>query len=447
MTKRLAFLSLFSILAALAGPARAGEQPLAIFHAFDQSFADVERFVCALADQGYSHLQISPAQKSNPDGRWWARYQPVDYSVIAGKGTEAELRRLIRKAHGCRVKVIADVVFNHMANMDEYKDLNFPGISADNFRARCGIDYNDGNRKSEIDCWLGGLPDLDQSKTAVETAHKKHLKKLLALGIDGFRFDAAKHMANATVQKYIEYINTESKGKAWNYLEVISDHDTQGEDYNMIAAVTDFTLYRALKAAFTQSGDLRSLRVAAAINDDRSVTFGRNHDNIAEISSTAIDPYSDRTDSYLATAFVLAREGGTPLVLNWDNVDSPFIRHGVKFRQIMVQRKRAGANTKQNVLALIDSPTLLIMERGSEGILVVNKAAAAFDQKALDLTLTNLEGCYRELRNDFIVSIERRPDNKKWVTRWGSAKRGGIQVQARDALFFIREPWEKCQDK
>ena len=447
MTKRLAFVSLFGILATLGGSARAGEQPLAIFHAFDQSFADVERFVCTLADQGYTHIQISPAQKSNPDGRWWARYQPVDYGVIAGRGSESELRRLIRKAHGCHVKVIADVVFNHMANMEQYKDLNFPGISADNFHTKCGINYSDGNRKSEVDCWLGGLPDLDQSKTAVETVHQKHLKKLLALGIDGFRFDAAKHISNAALQKYIEYINTQSKRRAWNYLEVISDSDTKGEDYNMIAAVTDFTLYRTLKAAFTQQGDLRSLRVAAAINDDRSVTFGRNHDNIKEISSTAIDPYDDRTDSWLATAFVLAREGGTPLVLNWDNADSPFIKYGVKFRQVMAQRKQAGANTKQDVLSLIDSPTLLMMARGSEGIFVVNKAATTFDQKALDVTLTNLEGCYRELRNDFVVSIERRSDNKKWITRWGSSKRGGIQVHPRDALFFIREPWERCQGK
>jgi alpha-amylase len=282
---------------------------------------------------------------------------------------------------------------------------------------------------------------------AVETAHQKHLKKLLALGVDGFRFDAAKHMSNAAVQKYIEYINTQSKGKAWNYLEVIADNDSKGEDYNMIAAVSDFTLYRAMKAAFALGGDLRSLRVAAAINDDRSVTFGRNHDNIKEINSSAIDPYDDRTDSYLATAFVLAREGGTPLVLNWDNVDSPFIRYGVKFRQVMAQRKQAGANTKQNVLSVINSPTLLVLERGSEGIAIINKATAAFDQKDLDLTLTNLEGCYRELRNDFVIAVERRPDNKKWVTRWGSPSRGGIQVQPRDALFFIREPWEKCQAK
>jgi len=72
------------------------ESPVAIFHAFDQSYADVESFVCDLAAQGYSHVQLAPAQKSNPDEHWWGRYQPVDYSVIEGKGSEADLKRLIK---------------------------------------------------------------------------------------------------------------------------------------------------------------------------------------------------------------------------------------------------------------------------------------------------------------------------------------------------------------
>lgn len=39
--------------------ARAADEPIAIFQAFDQDYADVERFVCDLAQQGYSHVQIA----------------------------------------------------------------------------------------------------------------------------------------------------------------------------------------------------------------------------------------------------------------------------------------------------------------------------------------------------------------------------------------------------
>ena len=440
-----------AVLSAFVSPVFAVDQPIAIFHAFDQPFSDVTGFVCDLPGQGYTHVQISPAQKSNPTDQWWGRYQPVDYKVIEGKGSEAELKSLVGKAHSCGMKVIADVVFNHMANMDEYRDLNFPGMTKDFFHKKCDINYSDGNRTTEMDCWLGGLPDLDQDKTQVQALQKGHLKKLLKIGIDGFRFDAAKHMPPRIVQSYIDYINHESGGKTWNYLEVIEDGDTKAEDYNNIAAVTDFLLYGSMKDAFSYGGDLRQLRVPHAVKDSRSVTFGRNHDTIRELNQAAINPYDDRSDSYLATSYVLAREGGTPLILNWDNMDSPQIRYGVKFRQIMAQRRAAGGTVKENVLAAVDSPTVLMMERGSEGFFVVNKGADKFDIPVLDLTLTNLEGCYRELRSNFNVAIEKKLSDdgqtKKYVTRWGTPNRGGMELFGRDALYFIREPWSQCQGR
>lgn len=57
----------------------------------------------------------------------------------------------------------------------------------------------------------------------------------------------------------------------------------------------------------------------------------------------------------------------------------------------------------------------------------------------LDLTLSKLEGCYRELRNRFTVAIERHDNGKKYVTRWATTSRGGLEVYGRDALYFVRE--------
>jgi alpha-amylase len=203
----------------------AGEKPSAIFHAFDQQYIDIEKFVCEIGKQGYSHIQISPAQKSNPALEWWARYQPVDYSIIEGRGSLLDLKELINQAHSCQVKVIADVVFNHMANLDgndDFEDLTkFPGLSINDFNSdsnrpakkSCSINYSDGNRDSEINCWLGGLPELRFTNN-VKKIQKAHLKKLLDLGIDGFRFDAAKHIPADVLKEYISYVDRQSKGKA-----------------------------------------------------------------------------------------------------------------------------------------------------------------------------------------------------------------------------------------
>ena len=319
------------------------EQPVAIFHAFDQPYRDVTSVACGLADQGYSHIQIAPAQKSNPSGEWWARYQPVDYSVIDGKGSEQDLRALVAEADRCGLKIIADVVFNHMANMPEYADLAFPNLSPADFHQRCAIDYRDGNRTSEQQCWLGGLPDLDQTSSVVRQLQQAHLRTLLDLGIDGFRLDAAKHMPETTVKEvYIDFVNRASGGTTWNYLEVISDGDTAPEAYTGVAAVTDFVLYGALKDAFSAGGDLRSLRVPRAVADPRSVTFGQNHDTIRALNENAINPYADPSNSYLATAYVLAREGGTPLVLNRDHSAAAYIPTGVRFRRIMSRARERG---------------------------------------------------------------------------------------------------------
>ncbi|HWO11723.1 MAG TPA: hypothetical protein VNN80_19650, partial [Polyangiaceae bacterium] len=118
---------------------------------------------------------------------------------------------------------------------------------------------------------------------------------------------------------------------------------------------------------------------------------------------------------------------------------------GVKFRRIMRQRAEQGKKTQEHVLGVVDSHTLLVMERGEEGFFVLNKAAEPFDVHVLDMTLTNLEGCYRELRNGFTVAIQRNATGAKFVTRWGARDRGGLRIEAREALYFIREPFSSCQ--
>ncbi len=139
------FLFIFFTIFNLPAKAFAAEQPTAIFHAFNQNYSEVEKFVCKLADQGYSHVQISPAQKSNPGNEWWKRYQPLDYSVIEGLGSENDLKKLTDKAHSCNVQVIADVVFNHMANLDgndEFEDISkFSNLATSDFNTKSTTNF------------------------------------------------------------------------------------------------------------------------------------------------------------------------------------------------------------------------------------------------------------------------------------------------------------------
>ena len=440
-----------------AAPALAQQQPSAILHAHDEPYSQVKARVCALARQGYSHVQIAPAQRSNGDpaggamvnGReWWRRYQPLDFRVIQGRGSLQDLKALTHQAHRCGIKVIADVVFNHMASDPAFAaSLRYPTFSRADFHPRCRIDYNDGNTRTERTCWLGGdLPDLNQARTHVIGVLRQHLKLLLEAGVDGFRFDAAKHIDPQVLHSLIAFINTNSRNQAWNYLEVIDDNDTHAYEYTPTAAVTDFVLCESLQQAFRFGGSLSSLRIPKAIDDLRSVTFGVNHDSDPTINPSFTKcRHAERGDAVLAAAYVLARQSGTPLILAKDNQTVAYLPAGARFRRLMIERGQQGRNVQETVLAVAHPTTMLVMERGSEGLFVVNKSGSSFDVPVLDLTLSNLEGCYREVRNGFTVAIERRADGRKYITRWGSWQRGGMQVAGRDALYFVRVPFGECR--
>lgn len=122
----------------------------------------------------------------------------------------------------------------------------------------------------------------------------------------------------------------------------------------------------------------------------------------------------------------------------------PSIPFGVQLRQFIKQRGGQGLNVQEVNLRIPDNQTVLLMQRGAEGFFAVNKSASAFEIPSIDLTLTDLEGCYNELRNNLTVAIQRASNSKKYGTRWGTFNRGGMQLQARDALSFVRVPFDQC---
>ncbi len=103
------------------------------------------------------------------------------------------------------VKVVADSVINHMSagngtgtGGSSYTKYNYPGsYSAPDFD-NCTSQINDyRNRFNVQECELVGLADLDTGEDYVRGRIAGYLNDLLSLGVDGFRIDAAKHMAAA----------------------------------------------------------------------------------------------------------------------------------------------------------------------------------------------------------------------------------------------------------
>ncbi len=411
-----------------------------IYQAFDMRFRDIKAQLPELQKLGYTYIQVSPPQKSNPSPKWWARYQPIDHKVIDSPlGTEKELKELIDAAHSQNIKIIIDVVLNHMANYDYYvKSLNYPRFSQKDFHAKRCIDYN--NRASVTQGWINcDLPDLKTTSPHVRQEAKNYLKKLLALGADGFRFDAAKHIEPDFFREVLKVVPPDK----FVYGEVIGQTLEESNEYTGIFCVTDFHLVGTMSQAFSIGGDLRSLIDPAAsgkaLPGVKAVTFAQNHDTVTgQIGYKLPSP----EDTALANAFVLARQEGFPIVYR-DDAKHPITKAGVYFHQKLMGEPQYFRNGNE-IAPGADNPNTLFIERGNKGIAIINKAGESFDVKAAKMPGLQV-GCYKELRYNFTMAVGKGGDGHKYITQWGTKHRGGIQIGSRDVLFFVQTSPTECK--
>ncbi|MBW4521646.1 MAG: hypothetical protein KME16_18355 [Scytolyngbya sp. HA4215-MV1] len=410
-----------------------------IYQAFNLPFDRVKAQLPELKQQGYTYIQVSPPQKSHPAENWWARYQPIDHTILQSPlGDERSLRSLTRAAHRQHLKIVVDVVLNHMANYaDLSKTLHYPRFSAQDFHPQSCIDYHD--RRSVTRGWLNcDLPDLDTSSVYVRQEAKNYLKKLLALGVDGFRFDAAKHIEPDYFKAILPVVPTPKLV----YGEVIGETLAESNEYTGIFPITDFHLLRTMITAFSVGGDLRSLinPVAhqQALPGIQAIVFANNHD--LKAGQLGLQ-FASAPDQQLANAFVLAQQTGLPFIY-FEDAKDPLTQSGVAFHRRMANQPQF-FRSGQEISPGADSANLLFIERGDRGLAIFNKAAEPFDV-SIAHTPGLATGCYRELHHGFTVTIQQNQDGQKYITRWGNNTRSGMQIPGQDALFLVKISTREC---
>ena len=422
-----------------------------IYQAFDEHFAALEGKLDELKSLGYTALQVSPPAKSIDDPVWYGRYQPIDMTKIEGPlGTENDLRSLVAHAHAKGLKVLADVVLNHMADQRWVGgSLNYPQFDANDFHypdgSRCINNYQD--RYEVTHYWMcdenAHLPDLDTSSAKVRNVHKQYLQKLMGLGIDGFRFDAAKHIEPEYWADVLQSIPHDK----YYYGEVIGDTLDESRAYTGMMPVTDFHLLRTMLSAFSLNGDLTFLidpeAYGGALTAHESVAFARNHDTAMHSS---FFNFGDATDASLANAYILGRGIGDVMIYRDDYADWT-VRAGLAFNGSMREGEAAAPYVRHVEEVCPDqacnAKTTMFMERGRRGLMIINTADAWLD--IVSARFAGLApGCYRELSHDFSVTIARGGDGASWVSAWGSPSRGGVQVGPRTALFLVKQNDGTC---
>lgn len=407
---------LFSAITAcsLSGAANAD----AILHAFNWTYSDVTTNAQQIAEAGYKKVLISPAMKSSGN-EWWARYQPQDLRVIDSPlGNKEDLAAMIAALKAQNVGVYADVVLNHMANESwKRNDLNYPGsevltdyaqnseyyakqtlfgdlkynnLSANDFHSEgCISNWSD---PGNVQYWRlcggaedKGLPDLDPNNWVV-SQQRLYLQSLKDMGISGFRIDAVKHMS----QYQIDQIFTSDITSGMHVFgEVITSGGKGESSYESFLApylnntnhsAYDFPLFASIRSAFSMNGGMNQLHdplaYGQALEDSRSITFTITHD----IPTNDGFRYQimDESDEALAYAYILGKDGGTPLIYSDDLPDAEDQDNGrwadVWNKDDMKKMlKFHNAMQGKSMKVLFSDQCLLVFQRGKEGVVGINK--------------------------------------------------------------------------
>ena len=200
-----------------------------IIHMFQWQLKDIINSLEIIKKQGFEAIQISPVQPCKEGNEWWCCYQPKAFEIGNKYGSKKELIELCTKANELNIKIIADVICNHVANAGGGMNrLNpHPEVAADmvsnSYFWKEKRDISNWNDRREVINYCMGLPGLETSNYDLQDKIIDFLNSLIDCGVSGYRFDAAKNIAlpSERCDFWIRVLNGLKKKDLFNYAEVI----------------------------------------------------------------------------------------------------------------------------------------------------------------------------------------------------------------------------------
>ena len=169
-----------------------------ILHAFSWPLKDIRAELPNIAAAGFGAIQISPLQRGdiNEGWTWYTIYLPYDYHIMnsPGMGTKEDLKALCKEAEQYGIKIVVDVVLNHVNKTEPYFN---PWFNVEGRYRSWGLNNNAINwnsRESITHDPLGDYVELNTENSEVIARAKAYIEELKACGVKGIRFDAAKHI-------------------------------------------------------------------------------------------------------------------------------------------------------------------------------------------------------------------------------------------------------------
>ncbi|KAG8789488.1 hypothetical protein FRC20_003833 [Serendipita sp. 405] len=276
---------------------------------------------------GYGYVQVSPVTEHITGTQWWTDYQVVSYTVTSKRGNRSQFLNMVTTCHNAGVSVLVDAILNHMTGKDSgtgvagssFTHYNYPGIYSTQDFHHCGLTSNDdissyASREQVQTCELSNLADLATETEYVRARLATYLSDLKSLGVDGFRLDAAKHIAASDIANILSRVS--SVGYITQEVIYGSGEAVQPTEYVGNGAVQEFRYTSLLKSTFSSDGisQLQSLDSRGWLSSSVANVFVANHDT--ERNGNSLN-YSSASNTYtLAMVFSLAYPYGTPTILS-----------------------------------------------------------------------------------------------------------------------------------
>ena len=322
-----------------------------MLHAFNWSYNTIKEKLPAIAAAGYTTVQTSPVQQpkdystsGDVTGQWWKLYQPISFHIAEQSwlGTKDDLKSLCDEADKYGIKIICDIVSNHIANADETRPDSVSNqvkkYEPDFYKKRRTYtrtykgDANDSSVQAVVQGHVSKCPDLVTNDTAVQTYIINLLKECIDCGVDGFRFDAAKHIETEDDGEYASdywknittsassYYTQKTGDDLYIYGEILNNcgADRSYSSYTKYINVTDnrtgdAVLYNVTKGKASTATNAKYKSGVAASN---AVLWAESHDTYEGSSgSSGFSNTADVSDENVvkAWAIVASRKDSTAL--------------------------------------------------------------------------------------------------------------------------------------
>lgn len=278
-----------------------------ILHCFNWSYNTIKANLKDIKDAGYTAVQTSPVQTpkdysasyKDQNNQWWKLYQPTSFSIADGNtwlGTKAELKALCTEAENYGIKVVVDIVANHMADVDGSGNKKSNISTQIDSEIRNNDSYwhlnsdwaDDDNNRYRMTQGSIGQPDVNTGNSYIQNKVKDLLIDCINQGVDGFRFDTAKHIELPTDSGFgsqfwptvINGSQSSTSNKIFYYGEILNGCATDISNYTKYISVTDnYTGDSKLFAANTGNAQgLADSNYAKGAGADKSVLWAESHD-------------------------------------------------------------------------------------------------------------------------------------------------------------------------